>query len=271
MRRLGWSDRIALVALVAMAAFSLVVLVSPALIVFAISFDTREYVSFPPQGFTLRWYAMILDKRQILSAFLVSFKVAALTTMLCLLLGLPAAIAAVRGRFPGRAFVGVFVLAPHTIPGIVLGVAILIAGATAGLPASTPMLIAGLACFYLALATRLVMAQLAGLDPALEQASLNLGASRFQTFIRVTLPQLMPAVFAGAAFTFIESFDNVSVAMFTHDYRARPLPVELLGLVETDNTPLVAAISGVEILLACLILVSGAAALGLERFSGSSR
>jgi putative spermidine/putrescine transport system permease protein len=167
--------------------------------------------------------------------------------------------------------VGIFVMAPHTVPGIVLGVAILFAGASAGFQASTTLLVISLACYLLAVVTRLTMAQLAGLDPALERASFNLGASRLRTFTRITLPQLLPAIFAGVAFTFIEAFDNVSVSMFTHSYRERPLPVELLSIVETDNSPLVAAISGVEILLACVILVVGALVLGLERFSGSQR
>ena len=271
MKRLRWLDRTGLVAIVALAALSLIILIVPALIVFAISFDTRQYVSFPPTGFTVRWYEAILDQRQIVGAFLTSFKVAGLVTAICIALGLPAALAAVRGRFPGTSAVGVFVMAPHTIPGIVLGVAVLFAGASAGFPASTAMLVIALSCFFLALVTRLTMAQLTGLDPALERASLNLGASRLQTFARITLPQLLPALFAGAAFTFIEAFDNVSVAMFTHSYRERPLPVELLSMVETDNSPLVAAISGVEILLACAILIVGALTLGLERFSGPQR
>ena len=97
----------------------------------------------------------------------------------------------------------------------------------------------------------------------------NDGAGRFETFLRVTLSQLVPAILAGAAFTFIEAFDNVSVAMFTHSYRARPLPVELLSIVQTDNTPLVAAISGVEILLASAALTIVSSMWGLERFSDS--
>jgi putative spermidine/putrescine transport system permease protein len=65
-------------------------------------------------------------------------------------------------------------------------------------------------------------------------------------------------------FTFIEGFDNVSVAIFTHGFRDRPLPVELLALVQTTNTPLVAAISGVQILLAVLALIAVAASIGLD-------
>jgi putative spermidine/putrescine transport system permease protein len=176
--------------------------------------------------------------------------------------------ASVRGRFPGRRAVSTLIMAPQTMPGIVVGIAILFAGASVGLLASTPMLIAALVTVLVAVLTRMTIARLSRLDPNLERASANLGAGRWQGFVRITLPQLVPAIAGGAAFTFIEAFDNVSVAMFTHSYRARPLPIELLSLVETDNSPLVAAISGVEIALACAIVGVIAWTAGLRTLSG---
>lgn len=74
----------------------------------------------------------------------------------------------------------------------------------------------------------------------------------------------MPAIMAGAVFTFVEGFDNLSVAIFTHGFRDRPLPVELLALVQTTNTPLVAAVSGVQILLALIALGLVAWSVGLD-------
>jgi putative spermidine/putrescine transport system permease protein len=75
----------------------------------------------------------------------------------------------------------------------------------------------------------------------------------------------MPAILAGAVFTFVEGFDNLSVAIFTHGFRDRPLPVELLALVQYTSSPLVAAVSGVQILLAVLALVVVARTIGLDR------
>jgi putative spermidine/putrescine transport system permease protein len=267
-RGFTWGDRVGTVLMIVLASTILLTLAAPAFIVLAISVDTRAYVSFPPAGFTLHWYADIIDQRQIVGAFFTSLEVAAVVTFVCVALGLPAALGSVRGRFPLRRAVATLIMAPQTMPGIVVGVAILFAGASMGLRASTPMLIAALATVLLAVPTRIAIARLSRLDPSLERASENLGASRWQGFLRITLPQLVPALAAGAAFAFIEAFDNVSVAMFTHSYRARPLPIELLSLVETDNSPLVAAISGVEIALACCVVAIIAVTAGLRTLSG---
>jgi putative spermidine/putrescine transport system permease protein len=97
----------------------------------------------------------------------------------------------------------------------------------------------------MAVMVRTLMSRLQRLDPVLEQASANLGATRWQTFRAVTFPLLLPAILAGAVFTFIEGFDNLSVTIFTHGYRDRPLLVELLALVQNTNSPLVAAVSSI--------------------------
>jgi putative spermidine/putrescine transport system permease protein len=215
-------------------------------------------------GFTFDWYRRLLDDATLMSAMLVSLKAGLLVAAVCVALGVPAALACVRGRFRGRHALSVFVLFPHTVPGVVLGVAILFAAAAIDLRPSVALHAASVACFILAVMIRIVMARLARLDEALDEASANLGASAWQTFRHVTVPLLLPAIFAGAAFTFIEGFDNISVAIFTHGYRDRPLPVELLSLVQTDNTPLVAAVSAVQIVLASAVLAAVSVSIGLD-------
>lgn len=86
-----------------------------------------------------------------------------------------------------------------------------------------------------------------------------------QSLRTITFPLLLPAILAGAVFTFVEGFDNLSVAIFTHGFRDRPLPVELLSLVQHTSSPLVAAVSGVQILLAILALTAVSATIGLDR------
>ena len=138
-------------------------------------------------------------------------------------------------------------------------------GAYFAIRASDSLLVASLSVFCMPFVVRIAMARLAGLDPHLDEASANLGARPAETFIRVTLPQLAPALVAAAAFTFIEAFDNVTVALFTSDVRARPLSVELYYLVQSDGSPLIAAISALEIGLSFLALLAIAATVGLER------
>jgi len=171
----------------------------------------------------------------------------------------------VRGTFRFRAAVNAFLLAPQMMPGMVIGIAMLFFGAYFAFRASNAMLVMALSVFCLPFVVRIAMARLAGLDARLDEASANLGAGRIETFARVTLPQLGPALLAAAAFTFIEAFDNVTVALFTSDVRGRPLSVELYYLVQYDSTPAIAAISALEIGLSFAAMVVIARTVGLER------
>jgi putative spermidine/putrescine transport system permease protein len=261
----SWPDRLGLALMVAVATFSLGLLLLPALMVVIMSFDTRLYISFPPQGFTLDWYRRVLTQPVLMGAMWTSFKVGSYVTLLCLLLGLPVALACVRGNARGATAVSVYVLVPHMVPGIVLGVAVLFAGALFSIGPSIWLQSVSLACYVMAVMVRTLMSRLQRMDSMLEQASANLGATRWQTFRAVTLPLLLPAILAGAVFTFIEGFDNLSVTIFTHGYRDRPLPVELLALVQNTNSPLVAAVSSIQILLAMLALLVVSLTVGLDK------
>ncbi len=248
-----------------LAGFSVLLLVGPSLVVVAISFTEKLYISFPPEGFTLRWYAAIWENEQLVDSALVSTQVAAWVTVLTLLMGTMCAFSLVRGRYPGRTAASAFVLAPQMLPGMVIGIAVLFFGSSFGFYQSSLMLVLALAVFCLPFSVRVIMARLSGIDPALEEASFNLGASRPQTFVRVTLPQIAPAVLAAAAFSFIEAFDNITVALFTASPRNRPLSVELYTLVQFDSSPIVAAISSLEILLALFAVFAIARSVGLEK------
>ena len=122
-------DRIGKLALVAVTAFSVLLLVAPSLIVIAISFEPRAYISFPPSGFTLRWYQAVLDNRQLMDSVFVSLRTALMVMLICLLIGVPAAFASVRGRFRGKSGVNAFLLSPQMMPGMVIGIASLFFGA----------------------------------------------------------------------------------------------------------------------------------------------
>ena len=216
-RRQPWSagDLAGAAVLVALALVAVAVLIGPLLVVVLISFDAREYIGFPPASLSLRWYASLWRHAQILDAAVVSLRVAGDVTLACLALGVPAAYALVRGTFPGRTALGAFLVAPQMMPGLVIGVAVLFFGAYFAFRASHLMLVLSLTVFCLPFVVRVVMARLAGLDPVLEEASATLGAGRLETFLRVTLPQMLGAVLGAAAVVFIEAFDNVTVALFT--------------------------------------------------------
>jgi putative spermidine/putrescine transport system permease protein len=258
-------DRLGVGVLIALAILSLALLVLPSVIVVMISFDTRAFISFPPQGFTLRWYEQVFNHPVLVGAMWTSLKVGLMVTAACIVLGLPTALACVRGDFRGRSALSIYVLVPHMVPGIVLGIAILFSGALVNVGPSIWLQTIALTAFVLAVMVRTVMARLQRLDPLLEQAAANLGATPFQAFRTVTLPLLTPALLAGAVFTFIEGFDNLSVTIFTHGFRDRPLPIELLAIVQQTSSPMIAALSGVQIMLAILALTALSLTIGLER------
>ncbi len=263
-------DGIGMAAFVLITGFSLLLLVAPSLIVIAVSFEPRAYISFPPSGFSLKWYQSVFENRQLMDSVQVSLTVSFWVALLCLALGVPAAFASIRGTFPAKSGLNAFLLAPQMMPGMVIGIATLFFGAYVAFRASNTMLILALSVFCLPFVIRITMARLADLDPRLDEASANLGAGKIETFVRVTLPQLGPALLAAAAFTFIEAFDNVTVALFTSDVRGRPLPVELYYLVQNDSTPAIAAISSIEIGLSFLVMLILARTVGLERLGSPS-
>jgi len=258
------ADRIGIGIVMVLAVLALVVLVAPSIVVLIISFDTRAFVSFPPEGFTFDWYRQVFEQDVLVTAMINSLKVGVAVTVICIVLGVPTALACVRGRFRGTTAISIYVLVPHMVPGIVLGVAVLFAGALVGIGPSMTLQSVSIAIFVLAVMVRTIMSRLQRLDPSLEEAAANLGATPFAALRTVTFPLLMPAIAAGAIFTFIEGFDNISVAIFTHGFRDRPLPIELLAMVQTTNSPLVAAVSGVQILLAIVALFALSRSIGLD-------
>jgi putative spermidine/putrescine transport system permease protein len=262
------ADSVGIGIVIAFAVIALIILVAPSIVVLIISFDTRAFVSFPPQGFTFDWYRQVFSQDVLVGAMINSLKVGLAVTAICILLGVPTALVCVRGRFRGTTALSVYVLIPHMVPGIVLGVAILFAGALVGIGPSIWLQSVSIAIFVLAVMVRTIMSRLQRLDASLEEAAANLGATPFGALRTITFPLLAPAILAGSVFTFIEGFDNISVAIFTHGFRDRPLPIELLAMVQTTNTPLVAAVSGVQILLAVLALLLLARTVGLEKMSG---
>lgn len=262
-----WADRLGFFVIWTLAGFALLLLIAPSLIVVMISFTETAYITFPPQGFTFEWYADLFSRQQIVESAVTSLRISLWSTTIALLLAVPAAFSLVRGRYPGKTVAGALIVAPQMIPGMVIGVALLFFGAYISFRQSDLMLVLGLTVFCLPFAVRLVMAQLQLLNPALEEASLSLGATKKRTFVQITLRQIVPAIVAGAAFVFIESFDNLTVALFTASPRARPLAVELYNLVQFDSSPMVAALSSLEILLAFVVMLVLGRTIGLERLA----
>lgn len=231
-------------------------LVFPVFVVAPVSFSSAKYLQFPPPGWSLQWYENYFSRPGWVPATFVSIRVALVTTLLATVLGTAASLALVRGRFPGRNAVNSFLVSPLVVPGIIVAIGVYFFFAQARL-VGNPL---GLALAHTALALPFVVtnvsATLHGFDERLEYAAMNLGANRWQTFRRVTLPIIRPGVFAGALFAFITSFDELIVALFVSGTGAVTLPRKMWDSLRQEIDPTIAAVSTVLIAFSIVILLS---------------
>lgn len=254
-----------------LSAVSLAGLIIPSLLVIISSFNASEFLTFPPQGWSLRWYSAMARNYEVRQAALLSLRVAVAVVVFDLLLGILAAFPLVRSRFRGRDLIMTFLFSPLMLPGIVIGIGLLFLYMLLGLSLSFPLLVASHVVVTLPFVVSMTSARLTTIDVTYEEAALGLGANQIQKFLYILLPQLWPGIAAGTAFAFLLSFDNFTVSLFTAGDRLRPLPIVLFYLLRYDINPLVSAVSSLEIVLALVILVLGARLLGLVRIAQLGR
>ncbi len=193
----------------------LFLILAPLGITMWVAFFSNKIMSFPPEGYTLEWFLRAWELAAVRNGFLLSVQLALTSAALGLLFGVPAAIAIARYRFPGRELINTALMSPIMVPAIVAGSAIYlfyiefqvateveVAGTLLGLVIAHTLI-------TIPWVLRLVTASLAGMDPAIEEASLSLGASRLTTFLRITLPVIRPGIIAGGLFAFIVSFGDL--------------------------------------------------------------
>jgi spermidine/putrescine transport system permease protein len=191
-----------------------VFLYAPLVILVIFSFNDRDLVSFPWEGFTLRWYESFIHNAEILEALRMSLWVAALTAVVTTVLAIPASIALVRRRFFAKGLVSGMMLAPLVIPLVVLGTSLLILFKTIGLGFSGFTIAIGHIVIALPFAILTLVPRLERIPVALEEASRDLGAGWFTTFRQITWPLMLPAIFSAFLLSFVISFDEVVVASF---------------------------------------------------------
>jgi putative spermidine/putrescine transport system permease protein len=240
--------------LVALCAAIYLFLMLPLMVVFPISLSSAPYMQFPPPGLSWQWYERYLADPQWIDATIRSLYVGGATAALSLLLGVPLAFSLVRGRYFGRGGVDRLAMAPMIVPHIILSVAVY------GLFAKLKLIGAwyGLVVVHTVLALPfVVLVMVAGLrdfDRALEQAAAGLGASRWRTLRRITLPILRPSLVSAGLLAFITSFDEVVVALFLSGARMT-LPKKMFDNILMEIDPTIASVSVMQILLVSMVLV----------------
>jgi putative spermidine/putrescine transport system permease protein len=243
------------VALLAAASVGYAVIVTPLLFVCWLSFFSNEIVTFPPRGYTLRWFAAIFDQNNFVSGFLTSLQVGIAAMIGGLLLGIPASLVLAHRRFIGREAINTLLVLPLVVPGIVAGTAIYVFQIEVEIATGLPLLgsRAGLVLAHIMITipwtVRLLTASLGGFDRAIEEAAQNLGATPLQTFWRVTLPVIKPGIVAAALFSFIVSFGNLEMTLFLVAPGQTTLPIAILQYLEWRIDPTIAAVSLLQIAL----------------------
>jgi putative spermidine/putrescine transport system permease protein len=239
----------------ALGALTVFYLLAPTLVIVPMSFTEARILSFPPEGFSLQWYERMFTDRQWSTGMVNSFQVAVLTAILATVLGTLAALALTRGRFPGRSAINALMLTPLIVPVVIIAIGTFALFVQWRISGS----IVGLVLAHTALALPFVVVNVAAIlrtmDRNLELAAANLGADPRQSFVRITLPIILPGVLAGAIFAFITSWDEVVIAIFMTSARFRTLPVEMWEQVRQVVDPTVAAVATTLLLITTVLLL----------------
>lgn len=214
----------------------------PILALIVYSFNGESVGGFPPRGWTLKWYGLLLQDAALWSSVANSIVVALSAVVLSLCFGLPAALALDRASFPGKAIFRRLVLLPLILPGIITGLSLLMLFATAGAKLSLATVAIGHGTALISIAVTEISAGLQKFDRAQEEASRDLGAGEWRTFWRITLPNLRLSIIAAVLLIFTLSLDEIAVTFFLVG-RQNTLPLEIWSRLRRGITPEINAIS----------------------------
>jgi spermidine/putrescine transport system permease protein len=214
----------------------------PIIVLMVYSFNGQGVGGFPPRDLTLSWYRLLFQDDAIWSSVLNSVIVALTSVAIALALGIPAGLALDRASFPGKRIFRRLVLLPLVLPGIITGLSLLMLFREADVRLSLITVILGHGTALISVATTEVFAGLQKFDRAQEEASLDLGANYWQTFWRVTLPNLKLSIIGAALLIFTLSMDEIAVSFFLIG-RDNTLPLEIWGRLRRGITPEINAVS----------------------------
>ncbi|MBX3572025.1 MAG: ABC transporter permease [Mesorhizobium sp.] len=239
------------------AAAGLLFLHLPILIIFVYAFTTEEksYV-WPPPGFTTQWFAVTWNRPDVWEALTLSVQVAAISTVIALVLGTLCAAAISGTSFFGRETISLLVILPIALPGIITGIALRSAFSLAEIPFSFWTIVLGHATFCVVVVYNNAVARFRRTSGSMIEASMDLGADAFQTFRHVILPNIGTALVAGGMLAFALSFDEVIVTTFTAGQQ-QTLPIWMLEeLVRPRQRPVTNVVAMVVVIVTFLPILA---------------
>jgi putative spermidine/putrescine transport system permease protein len=221
----------------------LIFLILPVLIIIPMSFSESEYLEFPPQSFSLTWYAKYFESQEWLSATLASFEVATMTMMLATVLGTLAAYGIYKSNFRGKEFLNAFLITPMFMPIIIIAICLYSIFSQWHLSGNVFGFLLAHTVIAFPFVFINVSAALKGLNPFYEMASANVGASNTKTFFYITLPLIKNGIIVGALFAFIMSFDEAVIALFLSGIHFTTLPKKMFDGIQFGINPIISAVS----------------------------
>ncbi len=246
--------------------FSIVILSVPTIIVLGASLTSGNIITFPPDGLSFKWYQQIAMARDLRQAFLRSLTVSLICLVVSLPVGTLAGIALSRFRLRFASAIQIYLLLPFTIPLIGSGIGMMLVFGHWGILGSLWPLGIALAVINLPFIIWSVSSSAAALDGDLELAASSCGAGRFETFVHVTLPGVMPGVITGGLLMFVLAMTEFLVSLLLTDARTVTLPVQIYNSIRSIITPDLAAVSSVFVLIALLAVWLLDRLVGLEIF-----
>ncbi len=233
-------------------------LFAPIIVLVVFSFNrARSGTKFT--GFSIRWYSDLIHNDEVLAAFRNTLKVGISATIVATIIGTLAAFALTRFKFSGRTAYSTLIFIPLVIPEVVMGISLLAFFVQfVGLQLSLRTVILSHITFCISFVIVVVKARLASFDERLVEAAADLGATPFQTFLRVMLPLAAPGIAAGAMLAFTISLDDVVITFFTSGVGSTTLPLYIFGQVKFGVSPAINALSSFVLLFSLVVLGIGA-------------
>jgi spermidine/putrescine transport system permease protein len=242
-------------ALFALAVVIYLFLYAPIVVLMLFSFNSANSTQIW-EGFSLTWYGDLLTNKSVLDAFRNSMIVGVSATAIATVIGTLTALALTRHRFRGKSVADSTIYAATVMPEIVVGVSLLAFFVSVQFGLGLTTIIIAHVAFTISFVTIVVRARLSGMDRSLEEAAQDLGANPVTTFLRVTLPLILPGVMAGALLAFTLSFDDFVITFFVAGVGSSTLPLKIYSMIKFGISPVINALSTV-VLVATVILIFG--------------
>jgi len=238
-------------------------LVGPLIIVLGAAVSDTTFLTFPPQGLTLRWFWRIFEIGAFRRTIVTSLQLALMATALALAIGIPAAYALNRYRIQLPAWLSTVFVLPILVPEIVLGFSLLKSVAVGSSLPIFPTLLIGHTLLVLPYCVRVISASLSSFDFSIEEAAISLGSPPTKTFFTIVLPNVRSGVIAAFILAFITSINDVSTSLFLTGPGVSTLPIQILAHVEQFFDPVIASVSVLLMLLTVLVMAIVERTLGL--------